>query len=87
MNIDYNRSGLDFLVTEAETGLMFADFALTAATGEFDKIRRNTANARLAYDTILRFRDRFKMDSPVGRELGNLVDKLRRNLIRLNEEV
>ena len=87
MTADFNRSGLDFLVIEAETGLMFTDIALTADPHDVEKIRRNTANARLAYDTILRFHDRFEMDSAVGNKLGVLVDQLRRNLVRLNEDV
>ena len=79
--------GLVFLFTEIETGLTFADIALGAKPHDVDKIRRNTANARTAYDTVLRFRSRVDVDEAGAKRLEAVLAQLRAALLELGESV
>lgn len=49
-------AGLEFLLTEIETGLVFAQVARSASSPGDKKFLRNKGNAEKAYLTILRFR-------------------------------
>ena len=53
---DFQSVSAIFLQTELNTGLTFAGIALTPALGA-EKVARNRANARAAYDSLLRFKD------------------------------
>jgi hypothetical protein len=79
-------AGLGFLMAEAETGLTFAGIALAAA-GDDVKVQRNTANARKAYDTVLRFRGRLSMAPEEIARLSSRVEQLRWRLQVLGEWV
>src|SRR5689334_10601528 len=50
-----NEAAALFLLTELNTGLTFVRIALTNKKDR-EKVVRNQANARLAHDTILRFK-------------------------------
>jgi hypothetical protein len=49
---DLNQSGLSFLLIDLETAMSFMDVA--DVSGIEETTRRNRANARTAYDTVLR---------------------------------
>jgi hypothetical protein len=51
--IDTNQVGIEFLLTELDTGLVFLKVAAAAKSAE--RVLRNRENARLAYNTVLRF--------------------------------
>jgi hypothetical protein len=80
---DCNLTSVDFLRIEADTGLMFAGIAKRAGRGE--KAVRNRANARLAYDTVLRFLDRVTLTASESANLALKMAKLKRDLENLGE--
>jgi hypothetical protein len=80
---DANATSVDFLNTEADTGLMFAGIALESDTEE--KMTRNRANARKAYDTILRFIGRVSLTDAESENLGTKMAKLKLGLQTLGE--
>lgn len=75
--MDQNAVSVEFLKTELETGITFADLALSAKHA--DKLARTKANARKAYDTALRFIEKLKPEDAAELEvrLKHLVSKLR----------
>lgn len=50
---DTNTASVEFLNVEVDTGLVFAELA--TRSDNVQKTARNRANARVAYDTVLRF--------------------------------
>ena len=80
------RTGFGFLMVEVQTGLTFASIALTAGD-DVNKLARNSENAKLAYDTVLRFRDRVQMNDGAAAELEAGLEKLRIDLRKLGEDV
>ena len=79
-------AGCGFLMVEADTGFTFAWLALTT-TDDPDKAQRNTANAKKAYDTILRFRARVQLNPQETAALGAKLARLRTMLLKLGEAV
>jgi hypothetical protein len=77
--------GLSFLRTELETGLSFSVVALDANDPE--KATRNRANARLAYDTALRFLERVALTPAESEELDAKFTQLRAALKKLGQTV
>lgn len=75
--------GLEFVRTELETGRTFAAIALSSS--HRDKIARNTANARTAYDTALRHLAELRVPDNVSTELENRFEALRGQLRQLGE--
>jgi hypothetical protein len=80
---DANATSVEFLNTEADTGLMFAGIALESDTEE--KMARNRANARKAYDTILRFIGRVSLTAAESEGLGTKMARLKLGLQTLGE--
>lgn len=74
-----------FVKTELETGITFADIALSAKYP--DKLKRNAANARKAYDTALKFMAKLSEKSLFAGTLDQLVKRLRSKLLELGENV
>lgn len=74
-----------FLKTELQTGITFADIALSAKYP--DKLKRNAANARKAYDTALKFMAKSSEKSRFKATLDQLVERLRSKLRELGEDV
>ena len=68
---------LRFLLTEVHCGLTFANIARSAKPAQTDKIERNIRNAWTAYNTVLRFRHRFQLDSVATAELNCELEQLR----------
>lgn len=81
--MDVNAASLKFLRTELQTGVTFAHLALTAKYG--DRVERNRANARLAYDTALRFLETITPES--ASELDAQFKHLRAQLTELGERL
>jgi hypothetical protein len=50
-----------FLLTELNTGLTFVQIALGSRKYSRERVLRNQANARLAHDTLLRFKPRIHL--------------------------
>jgi hypothetical protein len=81
------RPGLEFLFVEIRTGMTFARIARDALPFENEKAERNRGNARKAYDTVLKFRGRVKMNSAANKALDAGLDELRTSLRTLGEPV
>lgn len=82
---DQNAVTLEFLKTELETGHTFAKLALSAKYR--DKLERNKANARKAYDTALKFLGSSSVDAASAVEINRLLEDLRAKLGDLGEAV
>lgn len=83
--MDQQEVTADFLKNELQTGITFADLALSARHN--DRRERNKPNARKAYDTALRF---MSTDSPtpnITAELKDRLEHLRDQLKQLGESI
>ena len=83
----YDVSAVQFLFTELQTGLTFAQVAQMTQPSDTDKIKINTANARKAYDSFLHFRDRVALSQEQVKEMEALLDSLKAALRGLGEAV
>lgn len=81
--MDQDAVSVEFVKTELETGITFADLALSAKYA--DKIERNKANARKAHDTALKFWNRLTPQD--ASELDAILGRLRSKLRELGESV
>ncbi len=77
-------AGFDFLKTELHTGLTLARIA--ADSNHEDKAERNRKNARLAYDTVQKDRDKVLLTPDQSREITGLTRELRKLLEQLGEK-
>lgn len=80
-------TGLDFLRTEISTGMTFARIARDAQPFEIGKAERNLRNARLAYNTVLKFRGRVRLSPAAIKTLESELAQLRLTLKELGEAV
>lgn len=80
---DTNTISLEFLNVELDTGLLFAEIA--AGSNNAEKTARNRANARIAYDTVLRFIGSVSMTDAESESLGLKMATLKRDLQALGE--
>jgi hypothetical protein len=78
-----DQSGIQFLQAELETGMTFAQVAESASQEE--KKRRNIANARKAYDSVLRFLPDSKLSDDEFSEIKIKLEELRFALESLGE--
>jgi hypothetical protein len=83
--MDQQEITADFLKNELQTGITFADLALTAKHD--DRRERNKANARKAYDTALRFMDTHSPTPEITTELKDRLKHLRDQLKKLGESI
>ena len=79
--------GVDFLRTELQTGLTFARVALSARPNDIDKIQRDTKNAREAYDSFLKFRERVSLSEDEKQEITEQAEKLKDALRKLGQSL
>ena len=79
------RQGLQFVKTELHLGSTFAKAALCSTHPP--RVIRNTANARLAYDSARRYVGYLLVTSAVSQELDQQFKLLRRQLVSLGESV
>jgi len=81
--VDQASATVGFLKTELETGITFANLALSATDER--KVARNTANARKAYDTAMKFMVGASLGADDSALLDPRLEKLRRQLVALGE--
>ncbi|HYX52221.1 MAG TPA: hypothetical protein VE783_02140 [Candidatus Limnocylindrales bacterium] len=82
-----SHMGKGFLLTELRTGITFANVALTAPKYDPGKLSRNRKNARKAYDTFCKFRDRVALSTSDLAELEEIATQLRSALQQLGENI
>ena len=82
---DLNANGIEFLKTDLETGLTFASIAVNAGD-DLAKKRRNQANARKAYDTVLAWSRRIVLTKTDAHQIEEKLGKLQAILRSLGEE-
>jgi hypothetical protein len=70
-----NPASVQFLFTELQTGLTFADLTISAKPAETEKIRTDTTNARKPYETFLKFRERVASSEEEVRQLDAGLSK------------
>ena len=83
--MDQQEVTANFLKNELQTGITFADLALTAR--HEDRRERNKANARKAYDTALRFMSTGSPTPKITAEMEDRLEHLRAQLKKLGETV
>jgi hypothetical protein len=79
-----NRNKADFLKTDLDTALTFVDIASQAGLNLGKKLR-NQANARRAYDTVLRFLKHATLNAEEDREIYDRLSRLKLALEKLGE--
>jgi len=77
--------GAGFLRTELDTGLTLARIARSAKRA--DKRNRNLLNARKAYEAVVRFMPGVMLTNGQTRELKNKLERLKKELRTLGEDV
>jgi len=78
-----NRSGVDFVTADLNLGLTFSHMARGLRTQETkDRSRRN---ARRAYDTVVRFRDRVSPTTAEALLIRKRLARLKSELEQLGE--
>jgi len=87
MNKSFDSVGVEFVFTELQTALTFVDLALSANPSETDKIAADTKNARIGYDSALRFRERVSLSESEEARFQAEIQKLRTALRNLGEAV
>ena len=66
---DFDRAGFEFLVTEINSGLTFANLALGNESGSQTR-ERNKANARKAYEAVVELSEKVHLTREQERRLG-----------------
>ncbi len=84
-NIDKQPAELRFLRTELATGLTLSRIAHHA--NHPDKADRNRANARKAYDAVLRFTPQVNLSQEETEEIKSKLAKLKAALQSLGESI
>ena len=79
-----NATNADFLKVDVETALTFTQMALD--TDNQEKRDRNRGNARKAYDTISRLRERVVLTPAQEKHLNKQMQRLTRELTELGEK-
>jgi hypothetical protein len=80
-----NRNKFEALRTDAKVGLTFATVASEAADEGSEKRTRNRANARKAYDTVLRLSKKTRLGEADRQQLAEGLGRLKRVLEALGE--
>ena len=80
-----NHSDAEFLRIEIHTGLTMSKIAREAAYD--DKMERNRANARKAYDTVMRFIPKLVLTAEEADEIKRGLAQLESDLRQLGEEL
>jgi hypothetical protein len=80
----FNQNGFDFLMVDLDAGIAFAERALVSP--DPDAKRRNAMNARKAYKTVARFRDKLSLDSEQQNAFDRKQMSLKKVLDQLGEQ-
>ena len=81
---DLNRTTIEFLRTDLDTGIMLARIA-TGARKNSERRERNKRKARMAYDTVVKFRRQTPMSTEIRIALDEKIGLLRSMLEVLGE--
>ena len=82
---DAGETGVEFFRKELRTGLTMARIALEAESR--NKVDRNRANARKAYDAALRFIAKTPLTDEEAEEIRAMITRLKLALAELGEEL
>jgi hypothetical protein len=82
---DPRLQGVQFLRTELLTGITLSDIALR--TTDAHKKSRNRANARRAFDAVLRFLPSSNLKPEEAAEIGSKLEQLKSDLKQLGEKI
>ena len=82
---DAGETAVEFLRTELRTGLTMARIALEAQSK--NKVDRNRANARKAYDSALHFLAKATLTEEEAEEIRGMITRLKLALADLGEQV
>lgn len=74
-----HRAGVQFLLAELQTGMVFLDVAET--TAKLENRQRNIQNARTAYDAVVRLLPRVDPLPGEKLEIELKLDRLKKRLI------
>jgi len=80
-----NQARVDFIRSDLDAALTFAQIARESRDAE--KTTRNTRNARLGYDTVVRFLHRTTLSMDEQVYVDEKLDQLRLALVALGESV
>lgn len=75
---DSNKAGVEFLMAELDTAMTFLDVAETTSSEE--NRSRNCGNARIAYETVMRMRERVLLDGGQSQALDQKLADVRKRL-------
>jgi hypothetical protein len=78
-----NASGVEFLHSDAELALTFADLALASSDSLRAAIHRK--NARAGYDTVVRLRHNLTLSPQETQSLEEKILRLKSRLVQLGE--
>lgn len=81
----FEKNRVQFLQTELDTGTTFCEVA--KSSNDPKKTKRNVANARAAYDTILKFQDGVPFDANQKSEFDQKFSHLKSLLEELGEDL
>lgn len=79
--------GTRFLLATTEFGITLADLAFGFRMVDREKIKSMIVRARSAYQTVLKFQDRVKLDEPAKTKLDSRLQELKTALRKLGEAV
>jgi hypothetical protein len=81
----FESNQIQFLLIEVDTATTFCSVAKSSANPE--RMKRNIANARTAYDTLLKFMDRANFDAASKSEFDHKFARLETLLRDLGQQV
>ena len=85
--LDGRSEGPRFLLTATEFGLTLADLAVCTPHSQLERMRKTITRACAAYETVLKFRDRIKLDEPSSSKLDARMQELKTALQGLGQTV
>lgn len=81
---DINKNAAEFLCVDLDTALTFAQMASSSARNPEARLR-NRKNARTAYDTVMRLKEKVTLSPEESALMGEKLDALKRILLELGE--
>lgn len=81
-----SQVGLDFLTTDADLGILFAEIALQSGDNS-ERRHRNRRSGRRAYEAVLRHNKRLRLTEAEAQELEKKLKRLRFLLEQVGERL
>lgn len=85
--VEGRPEGPRFLLAAAEFGITLTDLAVCTPYNQMEKVRKTITRAYAAYETVLKFRDRVKLDEPTRTKLDARLGELKTALQGLGQAV